>query len=79
MAFEDERKFLHDVANPLSIAHGNLKIALRRMDGLKNQEPDLRDILDRLQKAMEACEKMAKQLGDRRQAIMDKEQGSAAS
>lgn len=78
MSFEGERKFLHDVANPLSIAHGNLKIALRKMDGLKDQNPDMREVLERLNKAMEACEKMAKQVGDRRQALMDK-QNSAAS
>ncbi|WP_141736005.1 hypothetical protein [Oligoflexus tunisiensis] len=75
MSFEEERKFLHDVANPLSIAHGNLKIALRKMDGMNDQDPILRDVLERLHKAMEACEKMAKQVGDRRQALMD-DQGS---
>jgi archaellum component FlaC len=79
MSFEGERKFLHDVANPLSIAHGNLKIALRRMDGLKDQNPEMREVLERLNKAMEACEKMVKQLGDRRQVLMDKEQNPAAS
>jgi archaellum component FlaC len=79
MSFEDERKFLHDVANPLSIAHGNLKIALRKMDGIKDQSPDFQEVLERLTKAMEACEKMAKQVGDRRQALMDKEQKPAAS
>lgn len=78
MSFEDERKFLHDVANPLSIAHGNLKIALRKLDGIKDQDPQVREVLDRLNKAMEACEKMAKQVGDRRQALMDK-QNQAAS
>lgn len=79
MSFEDERKFLHDVANPLSIAHGNLKIALRKMDGLKDQGSELREVQERLNKAMEACEKMAKQVGDRRQALMDKDQKPAAS
>lgn len=79
MSFEDERKFLHDVANPLSIAHGNLKIALRKMDGIKDQGTEFQEILERLTKAMEACEKMAKQVGDRRQALMDKEQKPEAS
>ncbi len=79
MSFEDERKFLHDVANPLSIAHGNLKIALRKMDSVKDQGPELQEVLERLNKAMQACEKMAKQVGDRRQALMDKEQKPAAS
>ncbi|HET9240972.1 MAG TPA: hypothetical protein VFO10_27145 [Oligoflexus sp.] len=79
MSFEDERKFLHDVANPLSIAHGNLKIALRKMDGLKDQGAEYREVLERLTKAMEACEKMAKQVGDRRQTLLDKEQKPAAS
>lgn len=79
MSFEDERKFLHDVANPLSIAHGNLRIALRKIDAVKDQTPELRDIVERLSKAMEACEKMSKQVGDRRQVIMEKEQNSAAS
>jgi hypothetical protein len=73
MSFEEERKFLHDVANPLSIAHGNLKIALRKADGLKEQVPEVRELLERLTKAMEACDKMVKQVGDRRQALMDKQ------
>ncbi len=79
MNSDEERKFLHDVANPLSIAHGNLKIALRKMDALKGQELELREVVERVQKALEACEKMAKQVGDRRQALMDKQQSSAAS
>ncbi len=79
MANDDERKFLHDIANPLSIAHGNLKIALRKLDAVKEQAPELREILERVNKAMEACEKMAKQVGDRRQVLMDKEQKSVAS
>jgi hypothetical protein len=78
MSFEEERKFLHDVANPLSIAHGNLKLALRKMEKAKGQDPELQEILERMQKAMEACEKMAKQVGDRRQSLMDKEQKTAA-
>ncbi len=79
MNSDEERKFLHDVANPLSIAHGNLKIALRKMDGLKGQDLELREVIERVQKALEACEKMAKQVGERRQALMDKQQSSAAS
>ncbi len=79
MNSDEERKFLHDVANPLSIAHGNLKIALRKMDALKGQDLELREVIERVQKALEACEKMAKQVGDRRQALMDKQQSSAAS
>jgi hypothetical protein len=78
MSSEEERKFLHDVANPLSIAHGNLKIALRKLDAMKGQDPLVLEVLERLNKAMEACEKMAKQVGDRRQVLMDK-QDSAAS
>jgi hypothetical protein len=70
MSIEEERKFLHDVANPLSIAHGNLKIVLRKMNGMNEQDPILKDVMERLHKAMEACEKMAKQVGERRQALM---------
>lgn len=79
MSFEEERKFLHDVANPLSIAHGNLKIALRKMDGIKDMDPQVREVLERLNKAMEACEKMAKQVGERRQVLMDKQQNNQAA
>jgi hypothetical protein len=79
MSFEEERKFLHDVANPLSIAHGNLKLALRKMEKAKGEDPELQEILERMQKAMEACEKMARQVGDRRQLLMDKEQKTAVS
>jgi hypothetical protein len=79
MSFDDERKFLHDVANPLSIAHGNLKIALRKLDAFKDQDPQIREAMERLNKAVEACEKMSKQVGDRRQTLMSKDQSPAAS
>ncbi|MDQ3233796.1 MAG: hypothetical protein M3Q07_18420 [Pseudobdellovibrionaceae bacterium] len=78
MSFEDERKFLHDVANPLSIAHGNLKIALRKLDSFKDMDPQLREVLDRLNKALDACDKMAKQVGERRQELMDKQSPAAS-
>jgi signal transduction histidine kinase len=73
MSLEDERKFLHDVANPLSIAHGNLKIALRKMEGVTDKNAQQREVLERLHKAIEACEKIAKQLGDRRKTLMDQQ------
>lgn len=71
MPFEDERKFLHDISNPLSIAHGNLKIALRKMDPLKEIDPQCLEIIERLNKAIEACDRMVKQVGERRQILLE--------
>ncbi len=71
MPCEDERKFLHDISNPLSIVHGNLKIALRKMDPLKEADPQCLEVIERLGKAIEACDRIVKQVGERRQFLLD--------
>lgn len=78
MSLEDERKFLHDVINPLAIAQGNLKMALRKMDGLKEQNAQAQDVWEKLNRAMDACEKMVKLVNDRRQTLMDKKDQEAS-
>ena len=78
MSLDDERKFLHDVINPLSIAQGNLKMALRKMDSLKELDPKAHEVWEKLTKAADACEKMVKLVNDRRQTLMDKKDQEAS-
>ena len=70
-----ERQFIHDLANPLAIAQGNIKITLRKL----NKDPDSlssEQIFTRLQKVNESLERMANMLSERRQAIIDSEEQS---
>lgn len=58
-----ERKFLHDIANHIVVAHGMSSFVLR---GLKQNKPiEVKDI-DRLEKAIEAINKMTSLLQERR-------------
>jgi hypothetical protein len=71
MSRDEERKFLHELANPLSIVHGNLKLALRKLQVLQNENASLRprEFHERLQKAMEACERAVAMLVERRKTL----------
>jgi len=71
MASENDRKFLHDLANPLSIVNGNVKIALRKIERLSTQQPELKEIVEKLLKASHACETMMSQLSDKRQHLIE--------
>ncbi|MCX6131187.1 MAG: hypothetical protein NTX25_19280 [Proteobacteria bacterium] len=69
MSSDGERTFLHDCANSLSVACGNLKLVLRKIE--LNTEPTAEavEIKGRAAKAMEACEKMVQLIIARRQQI----------
>ncbi len=76
----EQRRFLHDLSNPLAIAQGNLRIVI---DKLKKDavldEADPR--LQRLEKALAACQQINVLLVDRRNIIksrMDREEEPAA-
>jgi hypothetical protein len=80
MSQEDERKFLHELANPLSIVHGNIRIMMRKLQALQAQSGHLspEEFQERLQKAMEACERVVASLAERRKSLYEKD-GKAAS
>ena len=71
MSLEEERKFLHDLANPLSILQGNLRIALRRLEASNQDIPELVEVLARINKAIESCNRMNSLLRERRQNLLD--------
>jgi K+-sensing histidine kinase KdpD len=67
----EERKFLHDLSSPLAIAHGNLKILIRR---LKSDEPlDTEEHNQRLDHALQACDRLARMISERRKRLIDSE------
>ncbi|MDO9183507.1 MAG: hypothetical protein Q7U04_13920 [Bacteriovorax sp.] len=58
-----ERKFLHDIANHIVVAHGMSSFVLR---SLKEQKPIEAKDIDRLERAIEAINKMTASLKERR-------------
>lgn len=58
-----ERKFLHDIANSLVVAHGMSSFVLRAM---KENKPIEEKDIDRLERAVEAINKMSALLKERR-------------
>lgn len=65
----EERRFLHDLSSPLTIAHGNLKILLKKTERMESLS-DRDDYLMRLNHAMMACERLAELVAERRQYII---------
>jgi len=61
-----ERKFLHDIANHIVVAHGMSNFALRAMK--ENRPLEAKDI-DRLERAIEAINKMTALLKERRSLL----------
>ncbi len=70
MAYLDERKFLHDISNPLAVVHGNLRITLRKMEQAQEANPQLSEFIEKLNKAMDACERINKAISVRRDEIL---------
>lgn len=67
----EQRKFLHDLANPLAIAQGNLRIVIDKLiaEGvLEDSDPKLQ----RLQKALRACQQMNVLIVERRSVVKSK-------
>ena len=58
-----ERKFLHDIANHLVVAHGMSSFVLRT---LKSEKPIEAKDVERLEKAVEAINKLTAALKERR-------------
>ncbi len=65
-----ERQFIHDLANPLAIAQGNIKLTLRKL----SKDPaslSSEQMVTRLQKINDSLERMAVILSERRQEVME--------
>lgn len=75
IALQEERKFLHDLSSPLTITHGNLKILLRKIEQ-DQQCADRDDYIRRLHHAMDACERIALMLAERRKHLIELSQQS---
>lgn len=58
-----ERKFLHDIANHILIGHGMMNLLQK---GLVNNETIDKNDIERIEKAIEAINKMTTALKDRR-------------
>ncbi|MBY0414504.1 MAG: hypothetical protein K2Q18_10075 [Bdellovibrionales bacterium] len=63
----EERKFLHDISNHIVVAHGMATFALR---GIKNNAAVEAKEIERLEKALEAINKMTEALRERRAVLM---------
>jgi Ribonuclease G/E len=61
-----ERKFLHDIANHIVVAHGMSTFVLRAM---REKRPLEEKDLDRLERAVEAINKMTALLKERRTVL----------
>ena len=68
MDSNDERKFLHDLSNPVPIGYGNLRIIVSKLqktpDALSTEQ-----LLERLSIAVDAFERVNDLLADRRKYL----------
>ena len=73
MTIEDERKeerrFMHDLANPIGIAYGKAKL-LKRLYDLKQQDSEKAQSL--LESMIKALERVSKQMKDRREVLVSR-------
>ncbi len=61
-----ERKFLHDIANHIVVAHGMSNFVLK---AIKDNRPLEAKDIDRLERAIEAINKMTAALKERRELL----------
>lgn len=74
----DERKFLHDLSNPLAIGYGNVKILSSKLQ--KNPDAlDKGDIIARLEKALTAFDRVNKLISDRRHDLLKESDHSVSA
>lgn len=76
MGAQEERKFMHDLSNPMAIAQGNIKLTLRK---LKKDEGamTISEIIERLEKTSEAFERMNEMMSLRRSIIIEQQKEGA--
>lgn len=65
----EERKFLHDLSNHIVVAHGMATFALRGIKGKADANVDTKEI-ERLEKCIDAINKMTELLRERRTVLM---------
>lgn len=65
----DERKFLHDLSNHIVVAHGMATFALRGIKSKADANVDAKEV-ERLEKSIDAINKMTELLRDRRAVLM---------
>ncbi|MBP6217933.1 MAG: hypothetical protein KA436_05055 [Oligoflexales bacterium] len=68
----DERKFLHDLSNPLAVVYGNIQLLLAKMDRDPALPPDF--ILEKLKKTATYLDKVTILLDQRREWLRAKEE-----
>ncbi len=78
MSLEEQRNFLHDLANPLSVLQGNLRIAMRALEASNPQNPELAEVMNRLNKVMESSKKINSLLSERRQNLHNQQEKNAS-
>ena len=68
----DEKKFLHDLSNPLAVVYGNLQLIVSKLEkDLQAYEPE--DLLHKLQKSAQYLDIVADLLDKRRVWLRNKE------
>jgi hypothetical protein len=71
----EERKFLHDLATPLSVALGMLESALDQLSKKSTiEQSDLKSLNERLEKSKNAVRRCVDLLTDRRQILLAQKQ-----
>lgn len=70
LAAAEERGFLHDLANPLSIAAGNVKVMSSRLK--RGREITQDDLVKRLDNVIVALDQMAGLLAERREVLLNR-------
>ena len=72
MSALEERKFMHDLANPIAIAQGNIKLTLRKLKKDQNSLT-VEQIIERLTKASEAFDRVTDMMSERRSNLISQE------
>ncbi len=70
----EERKFLHDISNPLTIAQGMVDSVTDSLEGVDGVDEKVHT---RLEKAVKAMERMADQIRARREILIKAEKDAA--
>ena len=71
----DERKFLHDISSPLTVALGTTNILSDKLKA--GQEVPKETLVDRIERVFAALEKMSKMVNDRRDNIKSQQSPEA--
>lgn len=70
---QDERKFLHDLSNSLSVVFGNLQLLLSKLEKDNKPTVQMQDVLPKLQKSVQYLDKVNELLDARRTYLRSQE------